>query len=142
MTVGERQRRLVEDYSIVADPRERFQLIVETAAAAAPAFPENARVETNLVPGCASRVWLDAGVLADGTAAVWIDSESPALRAIGSLLARVYSGAPPQEILETEPFFIESLGIDRLLTPTRQRSLRRLREGIVAKVSLLAAAGT
>jgi cysteine desulfuration protein SufE len=133
MTADDRQRGIIEDYALVDDPRERFQLLVETAAAGCPPFPEEARHEGNLVPGCVSRVWIATSARPDGSIAVWIDSESPALRALGALFARIYSGSPPPEILATEPVFVERLGIDRQLTPTRLRGLRRLREEIVAR---------
>jgi cysteine desulfuration protein SufE len=71
---------------------------------------------------------------------VLIESESPALAGIAALFSRVYSGSPPAEILATEPDFIERLGIDRHLTPTRARGLRRLREMLVERVKGLAEA--
>lgn len=138
MTADERQCCLVEDYAAIDDPRERFQLIVETAASGAPPFPEASRVAANLVSGCVSRVWLATLSETSGSVAVRIDSESPAMRALGALLVRIYSGSPPREILETEPVFVERLGIDRHLTPTRLRGLRRLREELVRRVSALA----
>jgi cysteine desulfuration protein SufE len=141
MTASGRQDLLVEDYGMIEDPRERFQLIVETAAACAPSLTEAERTEANLVPGCVSKVWLALRPQSDGTLEVLIESESPALAGIAALFCRVYSGSPPAEILTTEPDFIERLGIDRHLTPTRTRGLRRLREMLVERVTLLAEAG-
>ncbi len=140
MTASGRQDLLVEDYRLIDDPRERFQLIVETAAAGAPSLAEAERTEANLVPGCVSKVWLALRPQADGTVDVLIESESPALAGIAALFCRVYSGSPPAEILATEPDFIERLGIDRHLTPTRARGLRRLREMLFERVKGLAEA--
>lgn len=134
MTASGRQDLLVEDYGMIDDPRERFQLIVETAAAGAASLSAAERTEANLVPGCVSKVWLALRPQADGTVDVLVESESPALAGIAALFCRVYSGSPPAEILATEPDFIERLGIDRHLTPTRARGLRRLREMLVERV--------
>ncbi len=138
MTASERQSLLIEDYGLIDDPRERFQLIVETAATGALALADADRIEANLVPGCVSKVWLALRPRSDGTVDVLVASESPALPGIAALFCRVYSGSPPAEILATEPDFIERLGIDRHLTPTRARGLRRLREMLFERVKVLA----
>ncbi len=135
MTAADRQERLVEEYLLVEDPRERFQLIVETASAGMEPLAEEDRTETNLVPGCVSRVWLSVRARADVRLDVGIESESPALQGIAALYRRVYSGATPHEILATAPAFLERLGIDRHLTPTRLRGLRRLRERLVERAA-------
>ncbi len=138
MTAADRLGCLVEEYLLIEDPRERFQLIVETAAAGMEPLAEEYRTEANLVPGCVSRVWLSVRPAAGETVAVDIESESPALQGIAALYRRVYSGATVSEILATEPDFVGRLGIDRHLTPTRLRGLRHLRERLVERASGLA----
>lgn len=135
MTAAERQDRLVEDFLHIEDPRERFQWIVETAAHSLETLAEADRIDENLVPGCVSRVWLALGPGPGGTLRVDIQSESPALHGIAALFHRIYSGATREEILSTEPHFLERLGLDRHLTPTRLRGLRKLRERIVERAA-------
>ena len=60
-----------------------------------------------------------------------IDSEAPALKGVGTLLADIYSGADPVDVIETEPVFVEELKIDQNLTPTRLRGLGNIRKQIV-----------
>lgn len=132
MTAEQRQEQVIEEYSLIPDPRERFQLIVETAGTMG-SIPDHERCDANLVPGCVSRVWLSVLPRAGGTIEVSIESESPALAGIAGLFRRIYSGSTPGEILSTEPRFLEALAIDRFLTPTRLRGLRRLRECLVEK---------
>ncbi len=132
MTAEQRQDQIIEEYSLIPEARERFQLIVETAGSGS-SVPDSERCDANLVPGCVSRVWLSVLPRAGGTVEVMIESESPALSGIAGLFRRVYSGATPEEILATEPRFLEALAIDRFLTPTRLRGLRRLRERLVEK---------
>lgn len=140
MSAAARQDLLVEEYRLINDPRERFQIIVETAGGGAANLLETERTVENLVPGCVSKVWLALRPQHDGTVDVLIESESPALAGIAALFCRVYSGSSPAEIVATTPDFIERLGIDRFLTPTRSRGLRRLREMLVERVSELAEA--
>ncbi len=134
MTAAERQEILVEDYLLIEDHRERFQYLVDSGSTAGGLEPEERR-EENLVPGCVSRTWLSLLPEPAGGLRVRIDSESPALHGIAALYTKVYSGASPAEIVGTEPTFLERLGIDRHLTPTRLRGLRRLREMIVERAS-------
>lgn len=131
MTASERQEEVISDYSVIDDPLERFQIIVETARSIE--LPEHFRDEQYLVPGCVSNVWL--GVWSEnGVVRVAIDSDAPALRGVGALISRIYSGATKQEIREMEPEFIEALGIDRQLTPTRRRGLANIRKRLVETV--------
>ncbi|MEC5128696.1 SufE family protein [Verrucomicrobiales bacterium BCK34] len=130
MSVIERQEQLIEDYGIIPDPMERFQLIVESGGGGTDPFPEEARTEENLVPGCVSKVWV-TGAVKDGVLDLRIDSEAPALAAIGALMCRLYSGAEVSAVVAVEPDFIVELGIDRNLTPTRLRGLGNIRKRIV-----------
>jgi len=135
MNAKERQQEVVDDYGVIDDPLERFQIIVETAASGE--FPERFRKDENLVPGCTSRVWLGAWMEDGEEVNVAIDSEAPALKGIGGLIVRIYSGSSPDEIRELKPSFISQLGIDRQLTPTRQRGLANIRRRLVEIVDEL-----
>lgn len=135
MTAKERQQEVVDDYGVIDDPFERFQVIVETANSGE--FPERFRKEENLIPGCTSQVWLGAWIEDGEEVRVAIDSDAPALKGIGSLFVRIYSGSSRNEIRELEPSFISQLGIDRQLTPTRQRGLKNIRHRLLEAVDAL-----
>lgn len=124
MTARERQEKVIEDFSFIEDPLERFQVIVETARAEN--FPEHFRKDEFLVPGCTSRVWL-AVWSEDDSLRVGVDSEAPALKGIATLFERIYSDSSKEEISSLEPEFIHRLGIDRQLTPTRRRGVANIR---------------
>ena len=140
MTASERQQRLIEDFLLLEDSFERFQLIIETGPSQSEVLPERFRTDSNLVPGCVSRVWLAVWQGCGATFEVRVDSESPALKSIGSLYCRIYSGSTGEDILNTEPDFVRKLEIDRHLTPTRLRGLCRLREKLVGSVREMAGA--
>lgn len=137
MSARARQEELIDDYMLLDDLRERFQLIVETAGASARTYPEEFRTDSRLIPGCVSRIWLATRLSPEETVDLFIESESPALHSIGALFSRIYCNEDPQEVLDTEPEFIERLGIDRHLTPTRLRGLRQLRRTLVENVRAL-----
>ena len=135
--MAQRQKLLIDDYAFIDDHRERFQIIVETAGLQAPAFPDGFRTDANLVEGCLSKVWMTVLIGGGGEVEVCIDSESPALRSIGALFCRIYSGASPEDVVATEPEFLHSLKIDLNLTPTRPRGVSRIRQKLVESISAL-----
>ena len=50
-------------------------------------------------------------------------SDSAIVSGLIALVLRVYSGRPAQEILDTEPDYIESIGLAKHLSPTRSNGL-------------------
>jgi cysteine desulfuration protein SufE len=132
MTPVERQRQLIEDFSIIEDRQERLGAVVDRARQA-PRLPEADRIEANLVPGCQSRVWLvvhNEG----GRCQVRSDCDSPLVKGLVQLLVDVYDGGSPADILATEPYVLAELGLLRDLSPTRQRGLEAVRRRLIQLV--------
>ncbi len=72
--------------------------------------------------GCQSQVWL----VADGDANRLVFraiSDSAIVSGLIALLLRVYSGRSAQEIVDTEPSYIEAIGLAKHLSPTRSNGL-------------------
>jgi len=115
------QNAIVEEFSFFGDWTERYQYLIDLGRKLPP-LPEEFKTEAHKVQGCQSQVWLVAGG----------DSEQLEFRAISdsaivsgliALLLRVYSGRSAREILETEPRFIEAIGLAKHLSPTRNNGL-------------------
>lgn len=94
-----------------------------------PPLPEDERTEANRVRGCMSLAWV-VGDLREGQCYFRSDADSPLVRGLLALLCDFYSGATPAETVATEPALIESLGLDRNLSPTRLNGLRSVRARI------------
>ena len=115
------QAAIAEEFGYFSDWTERYQYLIDLGRKL-PAFPEEARTEANKVNGCQSQVWLLASGDAERLdfAAV---SDSSIVSGLIALLLRVYSGRSAREILDTEPRFIEAIGLSRHLSPTRSNGL-------------------
>ena len=115
------QDAIVEEFSFFGDWTERYQYLIDLGRKLPP-FPDSLRSEENNVQGCQSQVWL----VADGDA-TRLDfraiSDSAIVSGLIALLLRVYSGRSAREILDTDPRFIEALGLARHLSPTRSNGL-------------------
>lgn len=117
----EAQRAIAEEFGFFSDWTERYQYLIDLGRKL-PEFPAEQRTEANKVSGCQSQVWL----VAAGDAArldFHAISDSAIVSGLIALLLRVYSGRSAEEILATEPCFVEAIGLARHLSPTRSNGL-------------------
>ncbi len=115
------QLAIAEEFAFFGDWTERYQYLIDLGRKLAP-FPETLKSDEFKVHGCQSQVWLvpngDAHRL-DFQAI----SDSSIVSGLIALLLRVYSGRSAQEIVATEPRFVEAIGLARHLSPTRSNGL-------------------
>jgi len=121
MTINEIQEEIIETFSISDDWMDRYALLIEMGNAL-PVLEEKHKTENNLIEGCQSRVWLHAQY-EDGKILFLGDSDAVIVKGIVSLLIRVLSGHTPQEILETDLYFLDVIGLREHLSPTRSNGL-------------------
>lgn len=115
------QKAIAEEFGYFSDWTERYQYLIDLGRKL-PTFPEDARNDANKVHGCQSQVWLVASGNADNVEFHAI-SDSSIVSGLIALLLRVYSGRSADEILKTEPCFIEAIGLAKHLSPTRSNGL-------------------
>ena len=115
------QNAIVEEFSFFGDWTERYQYLIDLGRKLPP-LPEEFKTEAHKVQGCQSQVWLVAGGDAEQLEFRAI-SDSAIVSGLIALLLRVYSGRSAREILETEPRFIEAIGLAKHLSPTRNNGL-------------------
>ena len=120
-SIKEKQDEIIEEFSSFDDWMDRYQLLRDMGSEQAP-LEDEYKTESNLIEGCQSRVWLQAD-LVDGKVFYRAESDALIVKGIVSLLLRVYSGHTPQEILESEPYFVEAIGLREHLSPTRSNGL-------------------
>lgn len=126
MGLREKQAELIDDFSIIEDPVERFSAIVDRGRKALP-LPDEARTDENLVPGCTSRVCLTGWLDDSGFCQFRVEADAPSVLGVAALLCELYSDANPAEVIAIEPDCLTALGVDRQLTPTRMRGLGQVR---------------
>jgi len=115
------QNAIVEEFSFFGDWTERYQYLIDLGRKLPP-LPDEFKTEAHKVQGCQSQVWLVAGGDAELLEFRAI-SDSAIVSGLIALLLRVYSGRSAREILETEPRFIEAIGLAKHLSPTRNNGL-------------------
>ena len=120
-TIQEIQDEIIAEFSDFDDWLDRYQLLIDLGSEQEP-LPVEYKTDNNLIEGCQSRVWLQADY-ADGKVHFRAESDAMIVKGIVSLLIKVYSGRTPDEILNTEPRFVEAIGLKEHLSPTRSNGL-------------------
>jgi cysteine desulfuration protein SufE len=130
LTAAEAIAAIGEELDLFDDWMERYQFIIEMGRKLPP-FPEAWTNDSHRVPGCQSRVWMEA-VLRDGSLFFAGLSDAAIVSGLIALLLRVYSGRSPEEILATDPVFLKELGLLEALSTNRGNGIaamaRKVRE--------------
>lgn len=115
------QEEIITEFEVFSDWLDKYNYLIELSANLPLLEPEY-KTDEYLINGCQSRVWLNAE-LADGKIIFKADSDAIITKGIVSLLIRVLSGHVPKEVLETDLYFIDRIGLRENLSPTRSNGL-------------------
>ena len=124
MTIAEKQNELVEEFSMFEEWMDKYAYLIELGKEL-PAIEEKYKTRQYLISGCQSRVWLHAEYV-DDKILLTADSDAVITRGIVSLLVRVLSGHRPQEILDADFGFLDKIGLNQHLSPTRANGLQSM----------------
>lgn len=119
--INELQDEVIEEFSDFDDWMDKYQLLIDLGNEQEP-LDEKYKTEQNLIDGCQSRVWLQAD-LVDGKVIFQAESDALIVKGIITLLIKVVSGHTPDEILDSDLYFIEKIGLKEHLSPTRSNGL-------------------
>lgn len=120
-TINELQDEVIEEFSDFDDWMDKYQLLIDLGNEQEP-LDEKYKTEQNLIDGCQSRVWLQADI-EDGNVVFQAESDALIVKGIIALLIKVVSGHTPDEILNSDLYFIEKIGLKEHLSPTRSNGL-------------------
>ena len=121
MTINEIQDEIIEEFSGFDDWMDKYQMLIDLGNEQEP-LDNKDKTEQNRIDGCQSRVWLQADY-EDGVIKFTAESDALIVKGIIALLIRALSGHTPQEILDTELYFIDEIGLKDHLSPTRSNGL-------------------
>ena len=121
MNYTEKQNSIIEDFSMFEDWMEKYEFIIELGKEVN-VIPEQDKSDDLLIEGCQSRVWLKSEVN-NGQMYYFADSDAIITKGIISLLIKVMNGETPSTIATENLFFIEKIGLQEHLSPTRANGL-------------------
>lgn len=130
MTIQEIQNQVINEFEDIDNWEDRYKHIIKLGKELQE-FPEEHRSEDNKIKGCQSQVWIHSQL--DGDKVYFkADSDAMIVKGLIAILLRVYSGHKPDEILNNPPEFIQKIGIDKHLSPTRKNGLSAMLKQIKA----------
>ena len=128
MTINELQDEVIEEFSELTDWMDKYQMLIDLGNELE-VLDDKYKTEQNLIDGCQSRVWVQCDYV-DGKLELTADSDALIVKGIIALLLRVLSGHTPQEILDSDLYFIDEIGLKDHLSPTRSNGLLAMIEQI------------
>jgi cysteine desulfuration protein SufE len=136
---------ILDNFSVLDDWDDRYRYLIELGRELPP-LAETAHTDANKVQGCASQVWLETEVRANGTDGPVLtffgDSDAHIVRGLIAVLFAIFSGRAAKDILATDALALfEKMGLREHLTPQRSNGFRAMVERIRSEArSALAAA--
>ncbi len=121
MNINDLQDEIIEEFNNFDDWMDKYALLIDLGNSLNPLDEKN-KSPQNIIEGCQSRVWLNAE-FNDGKVIYQGESDAILVKGIVSLLIRVLSNHTPDEILNTELYFIDKIGLKEHLSPTRSNGL-------------------
>lgn len=121
MTIKEIQEQIITEFGNFDDWMDRYNHLIDMGKSC-PLIDEKYKTKSFLISGCQSRVWLHAS-MSDGEIIFTADSDAVITKGIVNLLIRVFSKQPADDIIAADISFIDEIGLNEHLSPTRSNGL-------------------
>jgi cysteine desulfuration protein SufE len=122
------QDEIIDSFSLFPEWLDRYQYLIDLGRKLPP-LAEEEKTDDRLLAGCQSRVWL----YLEGDAeriTIRANSDAAIVSGLIALLTSVYSGCSARQIVDTEPYFIQEIGLSDHLSPTRANGLHAMLNAI------------
>lgn len=119
--IDEREEEIIEEFSFSDDWLDIYQLIIDKGNEGA-GIDARYKDDSHLIEGCQSKVWVNAE-LVDGKVYYQGESNTEIVNGIVSILVHILSGNEPQDIIDAKLDFINKIGLQEHLTPTRSNGM-------------------
>ena len=119
MTINEIQDDIISEFSLLEGDMEMTIFYIMELGQKLPELPSSDRIETNVVKGCQSKVWLTAGLDSNNTISFKADSNTAITKGLVSLLIRIFNSQTPDAILNSDLYFMHKIGMERFIGTQR-----------------------
>ncbi len=121
MTIPEAESQIISEFSMFDDWMDKYNFLIELGKTL-PVIDDQFKTDQYLITGCQSKVWLHAA-MKDGRVIFTGDSDAIITKGIVNLLIRVLSDQSPEDIINAKLEFIDQIGLQEHLSPTRSNGL-------------------
>ncbi|MES2558132.1 MAG: SufE family protein [Bacteroidota bacterium] len=117
-TTTDIQNEIIENFSLFDGDMESTLFYLMDLGKKLPPMPEEHKTEDYIVKGCQSKVWVYPS-FTNGKVMMEADSNTEITKGLVYLLWSIWNNRTPDEILETELFFIDKIGMSRMIGSQR-----------------------
>ena len=137
MNFNDEINELINDFSFFDTWEDKYQFLIDMGRNV-PQMDEALKIEKNKLKGCQSVVYFYKHYNNDGTITFLANSDAAIVQGLIAMMLKVFSGKKPEEILNINMNFLEQIGLNEHLSPTRKNGLSSLVSSIKnsAKVKL------
>jgi cysteine desulfuration protein SufE len=121
MSIEEAEKGLIEDFEVFDDWMGKYEYIIDLGKDV-PMIDEKYKDENHTIKGCQSKVWLHSE-MKDGRIYFTADSDAMITKGLVAMVISVLSGHTPEEIMQSKLEFIDKIGLQEHLSPTRANGL-------------------
>lgn len=120
-TIVEAEEQIVNEFEMFDDWMDKYNYLIELGKSL-PLIEEQYKTDNYKIVGCQSQVWLHAR-MDEGLIVFTADSDAVITKGIINLLIRVFSQQKPDDILNASLDFVNEIGLNEHLSPTRSNGL-------------------
>ena len=117
-TINQIQDEIIDNFVLFEDDMESRLYYLMDLGKKLPSMPEGHKTEEYIVKGCQSKVWLFP-TFVDGKIHFEADSNTEITKGLVYLLVSIWNKRTPDEILSTELYFIEKIGMSNMIGSQR-----------------------
>jgi cysteine desulfuration protein SufE len=118
MTINQVQDEIISEFSLLDGDMEMTVFYIMELGQKLPVMKEELKTEDNIVKGCQSKVWMTAS-MEDDRIFFEADSNTAITKGLVSLLVRIFNGQSPENILNTDLYFMHKIGMERFIGTQR-----------------------
>ncbi len=118
MTINEIQDQIIDNFMLFEDDMESRLFYLMDLGKKLPEMPAEHQTDEFIVKGCQSKVWLYP-VYEDGKVYFEANSNTEITKGLVSLLVQIWSGKTKEEILASDLYFIEKIGMGGMIGSQR-----------------------
>jgi len=121
-SIAEVQNEIIDEFAMLDGDLEMTIGYIMELGEQLPQMKEQYKTEDNIVKGCQSKVWLNA-IPEQDKIHFEADSNTAITKGLVSLLVRILSGRTAKEIVDSDLFFIDKIGLNRFIGTQRSNGL-------------------
>lgn len=126
-SIDENQMNVIETFQAMGDDWLKKYTYLVKLGRDLPPLEDRFKTEENLISSCQSQIWVRQYVQR-GNQYFQVDCDSAIIKGIAALLVKILSGHPPEAIRTARLFFLNRIGLEKQLSPSRANGLAALVE--------------